>query len=304
MPGPDHRPTSARRKEPARGKELGRFLRSHREQIPPSAVGLPETPRRRTPGLRREEVATLAGVGLAWYSWLEQGRVNASKQVLDAIARALRLDGASYRYMLILAGLQPPPADEERHDSLARRLDPLLDQWTNGPAVLLDRRFDFSAWNLAYASVWGDPAELPESRRNLMWYLAADPGARRLVVDWRAYAVAVLHQFRAQTGPIGDDKRVQEVYGLLREDAPDLADWWDCQGVADLTVAELAVRPAGDPVRLTYAALRPVDDPDSLLILQSPADPESQRRLARHMMAGGRPRDLGRGCDERPTASL
>ena len=159
-----------------RRAELAAFLRSRRERITPSDVGLPGGLRRRTPGLRREEVAQLAGVGVTWYTWLEQGRpINASVQVLDAVARTLRLDQTEREHLFRLA--ERP----RRH-----RAAPPTTGWTPGPSVLdaliaaARRRsstaaMTSSAWNATYAAMW-PLIKAEESRRNLLWSASSTPG--------------------------------------------------------------------------------------------------------------------------------
>jgi transcriptional regulator with XRE-family HTH domain len=135
----------------ARRAELGAFLRARRAAVKPGDVGLPEgTSRRRTPGLRREEVAQLAGVGIAWYTWLEQGRVLAtSPQVIDAVARALLLTHEEHAHLRALANL-PPPTRPDRGGVLAASIRRMVDNLSPNPAYVLDRRFDFLTWNDAY----------------------------------------------------------------------------------------------------------------------------------------------------------
>lgn len=274
-------PTPAPTGGSANLKELGAFLRAHRERTSPADVGLPVAGRRRTPGLRREEVAVLSGVGLAWYSWIEQGRVVASKQVLEAIGRTLRLGPAPSRHLLALAGHLPPPEPETDHEAVARRTWPLLEAWPTSPALLLDRHLDITAWNAAYAAVWSDPGDIERSRRNLMWTLVGDPAVRQAAVDWEPLARAVLAQLRTQSAPRMDDERTQELYEILNRDFPELEEWWACRGVADLTTRRIDVRlPDRPELQLTLSAMRPVDDPEALLLLQSPVRPADHDAVA------------------------
>lgn len=267
----------------ANSKELGAFLRAHRERRSPRDVGLPDTGRRRTPGLRREEVAALSGVGLAWYTWLEQGRVIPSRKVLEAVARTLGLNAVSYRHVLALSGLLPPAPDGAGHDEVAARVQCLLDTWENSPAVLLDSRFDITAWNEAYAAVWSDPAAVPAGRRNLMWCVAGSPAFRSTLLDWEPLARAVLAHFRGQTARLAaTDRRTQEIYATLRADFPELAEWWECQGVGDLTARRISVLlPRHGGLDLLFSAMRPVDDPEALIVVQAPVGPADRELVAR-----------------------
>ncbi|MFC8454447.1 helix-turn-helix domain-containing protein [Kitasatospora sp. NPDC057223] len=268
---------------PPAGPELGAFLRAHRELLKPADVGLVSSSRRRTPGLRREEVASLSGVGLAWYTWLEQGRVTASRQVLEAVARALRLDAAGLRHALRLAGYHESggPPEDGRAGRLLAAVQPVLDSWPASPAVLLDRYFDLLGWNAAWSALWGPPEAVPADRRNLMWLMAVDRRLRSVLHDWEPLAMNVFQHFRAQAGPSLADPRTGEVYRHLDEDAPELSHWWGCHSVAELTVRTVTAEPPGaGPVRLTLSTFHPVDDPTGLVLLFTPASAEDRARMA------------------------
>ncbi|KQV05547.1 MULTISPECIES: helix-turn-helix transcriptional regulator [unclassified Kitasatospora] len=265
---------------PLVSQELGAFLRAHREQLKPADVGLRSTARRRTPGLRREEVASLSGVGLAWYTWLEQGRVTASRQVLEAVTRALQLDAAGLRHAMRLAGYHEPAGPTPADGGLAAAVQPVLDSWPLSPAVLLDRHFDLLGWNAPWSALWGPPEAVPADRRNLMWLMAADQRLRTVLHDWEPLAMNVFQHFRAQAGPALADPRTGEVYRHLDEDAPELRHWWGCHSVAELTARAVLVEPAGiGPVRLTLSSFHPVDDPSALVLLFTPAGAEDRVRM-------------------------
>ncbi|MFF7457882.1 helix-turn-helix transcriptional regulator [Kitasatospora sp. NPDC008115] len=266
---------------PLASQELGAFLRAHREQLKPADVGLLSTARRRTPGLRREEVASLSGVGLAWYTWLEQGRVTASRQVLEAVTRALRLDAAGLRHAMRLAGYHEPAAPADGAAArLAGAVQPVLDSWPASPAVLLDHHFDLLGWNAAWAALWGPPEAVPADRRNLMWLMAADRRLRGVLHDWEPLAMNVFQHFRAQAGPALADPRTGELYRRLDQDAPELRHWWGCHSVAELTARTVTVEPAGvGPVRLSLSSFHPVDDPSALVLLFTPVAAEDRSRM-------------------------
>ncbi|MFF4379932.1 helix-turn-helix transcriptional regulator [Kitasatospora sp. NPDC001547] len=268
---------------PPTGRELGAFLRAHRELLKPADVGLTATTRRRTPGLRREEVASLSGVGLAWYTWIEQGRVAASRQVLEAIARVLKLDDAGLRHALRLAGFHEPAPDAgpEGTDRITGAIQHVLDSWPTSPAVLLDRHFDLRGWNAAWAALWGSPEFVPADRRNLMWVMAADRRVRAVLRDWEPLAMNVFQHFRAQAGAALAEARTGEVYRHLDEDAPELRHWWGCHSVAELTVRTVTVEPAGlGPVRMALSSFHPVDDPSATVLLFTPSGAADRARMA------------------------
>lgn len=277
---------------PVPSPELGAFLRAHRELLKPADVGLGSTARRRTPGLRREEVASLSGVGLAWYTWLEQGRVTASRQVLGAVARALRLDAPGLRHAMRLAGYHEPVAPEDDgRDGLASAVQPVLDSWPASPAVLLDRYFDLLGWNAAWSALWGSPETVPADRRNLMWLMVADSRLRTVLHDWEPLAKNVFQHFRSQAGTALADARTGEVYRRLEEDAPELRHWWGCHSVAELTARAVTVEPAGTGrIELSLSSFHPVDDPSALVLLFTPRTAADRTRMA--------------GLSERPLRSV
>src|SRR6185312_7117883 len=166
----------------SRRDELRAFLRSRRARLSPAEVGLPDTGgRRRTPGLRREELAALAGVGVSWYTWLEQGRdINPSPEVLDSLARALRLDPAERRTLFALARTELPLADDAasdpEHDGDVSQLIGLVDSMHPNPAYLLGPMTRILAWNRAASAVLGSPEHLAADRRYLLWWLMVEPG--------------------------------------------------------------------------------------------------------------------------------
>lgn len=265
-----------------RQRELAAFLRSRRSRLKPMDVGLPEgSGRRRTPGLRREEVAQLSGVGLTWYTWLEQGRdIPASRQVVLALSRALRLSDDDRRHLFVLADLSPPPQGEPgRVDPAVQRM---LDCLVPHPAYLLDERFDLVAWNAAQAALWLDPAVVPPAERNLVWLLFTDPGVRRLLVDWSGAARSLLGQFRAAAGQNAGDLRFAELADGLRRASPEFAEWWDGYPVAEFDVGVNRLdHPLAGRLDLDLLHLRLIEHPTLTVVLQTPVGPADAAALAR-----------------------
>ncbi len=187
---------------PAVRRELGTFLRTRRERLTPDQVDLPATGRRRTPGLRREEVAVLAGVGVTWYTWLEQGRqINVSTQVLTAVGRALHLDDTEKRHLERLAGLRteaaaPPALDE----SLLAAYQPVLDKLDPYPACLQTKVFDVVAYNLSYRFLFTDVDQIPPAERNCALQFFTDADWRSRYVDDDIVATRMVAQLRAVAG--------------------------------------------------------------------------------------------------------
>src|ERR687886_1245639 len=180
----------------SRRSELADFLRDRRARVTPGSVGLPADGRRRTPGLRREEVAQLAGVGLSWYTWLEQGRdIRPSAQVLDALARVLRLDAAERAHLFHLARVELPlPAGDYAREA-PPELAELVACLAPNPAYLLGPRTDVLAWNAAATAMLGTPTRAPDGRQNLLWWLFTTELRSE---QQRATARNTLARFRAE----------------------------------------------------------------------------------------------------------
>ncbi len=263
--------------------QLADFLRSRRARLTPADVGLPgdsEPGRRRTPGLRREEVAELSGVGVTWYTWLEQGRkITASPQVVDALARALRLSADEHRHLRELAGLAAaPPASG---DDAQARLQRLVDAAAPNAASVYDIHFDYLAWNEPYRRIRHDPAELPAGRRNLLWMMFTEAENRARMTTWDRAARALLSQFRAAAGRHPDDPRFAELTAALTEASPQFRDWWAQYPVRYFRPAKIRVRhPQAGWITLELFQLRLEDDPGQLMVVQVPADPASRDRVA------------------------
>lgn len=180
-----------------RRHELAEFLRNRRERITPEQVGLVRGPRRRTPGLRREEVARLSSVGVTWYTWLEQARdIQVSVQVLDAVARALLLDGSEREHLFALAGsLDPAPLSV--CPSVTPAVRAMLDQLGHIPACIQNSRYDIVAYNATYGQLLGDLDGTRPEDRNCMWLAFTDPQWRESVVDLPSTHRIMAAKFRA-----------------------------------------------------------------------------------------------------------
>jgi len=267
---------------PTRRTELAAFLRAQRARLTPADAGLPDgsaSGRRRTPGLRREEVAQLSGVGVTWYTWLEQGRdISASGQVVDALARALLLGPDQHRHLRELAGL-PPPDLPGPAGGLLPRLQLLADAAAPSPASVYDSHFDYLVWNQPYARVRHDPATLPPNRRNMIWMMFTDPGNRARMAGWQSAARAVLSQFRTAYGRRPDDPRFTELITALTQASPQFRDWWAEYPVRYFRPATIAIKhPQAGLIALQMFQLRLADQPDLVMVIQVPAN---QTYLAR-----------------------
>ncbi|NUT48568.1 MAG: helix-turn-helix domain-containing protein [Saccharothrix sp.] len=264
-----------------RKRELGAFLRARRERLKPQDVGLVASGRRRTPGLRREEVAQLSGVGLTWYTWLEQGRdIPSSRQVIEALATALRLDDDDRDHIFELAGLRAaePRSPDRALPALVQRV---LDNLMPNPAYVFDQRLDILAWNAAQAELWMDPGAVDPAERNLLWLIFTDPLVRTLLVDWESAAGSVLGQFRAAAGRNSADHRYAEIADRLRAASPEFGRRWDSYPVAEFDVEVNRLdHPRVGRIDLDLLHLRLVEHPTLTVVLQTPVGPVDSARLA------------------------
>ncbi len=268
--------------EAPRHAELAAFLRARRAALQPEDVGLLVPPgRRNTPGLRREEITQLSGVSVTWYTWLEQGRdVTTTVHVIDALARALRLDREAHRHLRYLAGL-PLPEPDQMPEGATPDLDRLLDLLSPAPACVFGPRFDFVAWNDTFATIW-DPASLPPDRCNLMWLTFADPTHRRTWVDWDARSRTLLGEFRAAYGQHSGDARFAELVEALSEVSAEFRSWWSHYDVRQSITGPLVIRHRGiGTIRLDVTELRVGAYPSLTLAVQVPVGPSDRKKLAR-----------------------
>ncbi|APD11435.1 transcriptional regulator [Pandoraea vervacti] len=233
-------PTHSSQADDARQRRaLGDFLRAHRERLTPAAVGLPPMGRRRTPGLRREEVAQLCGLSSTWYTWIEQAReVSISAGALAAVAGALRLSRAERAYLFDLAGKRDPGRGAEPLPHHATAQVQAAVAAVAAPAYALDRCWDVLAWNEAAADLfrgWLDvpPASGTTGTKNLLRYIFLDAGARALIQDWERRARRVVAEFRAECSAYLDDTPVRALTDALQRESPVFASLWSQQDVVE-----------------------------------------------------------------------
>jgi transcriptional regulator with XRE-family HTH domain len=206
--------------------ELGAFLRSRRERITPEQVGLPVGRRRRTPGLRREELAQLSGVGVTWYTWLEQGRpINVSSQVISGIARTLRLDPVEIDHIKRLAGV-PNQATLRADDVVEDDVKAMLDDFATVPAAIMNGRYDVLAFNTVFGRLFPALVAEPCGRRNLIWELFTRPACCNSFHEWKAETPRVVGALRATYARnVGDPLWAAFIDELL-EASPEFSTAW------------------------------------------------------------------------------
>lgn len=211
--------------------DLSEFLRSCRERLKPADAGMPEGGRRRTPGLRREEVAALAGVGVTWYTWLEQGRdIGVSATFLDKLARVLKLDASERRYLYLLT-LQRPPAEPGKTWCVVPQvIHRLMGDLTSRPAYVINLRWDVLAWNTAADRVFHFSRHAPE-RRNLLWMIFVDRPTQALFDPWNDQALRMLSHFRRDFVKAMQEPDICALIQELETVSPDFRLWWQQQDI-------------------------------------------------------------------------
>ena len=267
-------------------QELGAFLRARRAALRPEDVGLPQGVNpRRTPGLRREELAQLAGISVSWYTRLEQGKdVQLSAKAAARVAQALQLTTAQHEYLLALArgdplGVQPPPSEP-----VSMTLRDVLDAQGDNPAYLVDARLNLLAWNRAAIGVFGlaeDLAAAPEQERNLLWLIFTDD-ARMWLVDRERHAKLLVAQFRDASRHLVNDPWYGRFVERLQQRSQEFADWWSRHDVERVQETQKVIEhPAVGRLTLRQTVLQVVDDSRALyLILYTPApDTDTAEKL-------------------------
>lgn len=270
----------------ARDTRLGEFLQARRAQVSPDAAGVASFGRRRVPGLRREELAALAGVSVDYYVRLEQGRAaHPSAEVLDAIARALQLEEVERRHLHDLAA---PPATRRRgaapeHVTPGLRL--LVAQLDDIPAIVLGRRMDVLAWNPLAAALMGDPSRLPADHRNMARIMLLEPGSRELYVEWERHARETVGYLRHCAGRHPDDPGIASLVGELSVKSKQFARWWADHLVREKSAGTKRFRhPVVGELTLAYETLVPPGSPDQALVTYT-AEPGSESETALRLLA-------------------
>ncbi|HEY8547638.1 MAG TPA: helix-turn-helix domain-containing protein [Acidimicrobiales bacterium] len=277
-----------------RRRELGEFLRSRRERLAPEAVGLPPGGRRRTPGLRREEVAMLAGISVDYLVRLEQGReTNPSNDVLAALARALRLDDDERLHLGLLGKLgqrHPALCPSKEEAELPETILAMLDGMARQPAFVMDDATEIEAWNTAYERLMGPTGVLDSRPPNLMRYTFLDERSRALYADWEAIAREQVGNLRQAAFACTEDPTLIEMVGELSMKSPDFARLWAEHEVSQKTRGEKhLVHPVVGDLRLRFEVLLIPDNLGRRIVVYSPVDATSAEGLDRLLDAARAP---------------
>ncbi|MFJ4830356.1 helix-turn-helix transcriptional regulator [Streptomyces sp. NPDC088747] len=264
--------------------ELGEFLRSRRERLRPDEVGLPTTGRRRTPGLRREELALLAGISATWYTYLEQGRqIRASEQVLTALARALRLERHEHDHLLQFAGHLRADDVEER-ESLTADVAAVPMLLGPNPAYIIGGNYDVLSHNPAADQLFSGLVTEEERPANFVRWTFLEPAARHVVVDWEREARGLLARLRVLAARHPRDPRYSRLVDELQDGSPEARDWWSQYDVqARHSGRKRLRRPGRGPVEYAYTAFHLAEQPEQTLVVYlESTDPASSADAGRH----------------------
>lgn len=220
--------------EDFRYKELADFLKTRRAKISPSDVGLSSDSRRRTPGLRREEVAQLAGIGLTWYTWLEQGRnIHVSNQVIESLSRVLMLDKQERVHLYRLADQPLPQEVPEGLNAVSPILQHVLDSLTLCPSFIADQHWNVLAWNKAASFILGDFTKMSGIHRNVVWGMFTEEYYKRLYLHWDLHARSLLGRFRSSCGKYIEDHWFIKLIEDLKAISPEFSMWWPLHDISD-----------------------------------------------------------------------
>jgi transcriptional regulator with XRE-family HTH domain len=276
--------------ERERRQALADFLRTRRARLSPADVGLPPGLRRRTPGLRREEVAELANIGTSWYVWLEQGRdVHPSAPVLESLAQALRLTLNERRHLFLLAGQPLPPHASPSEESASPALQQMLDDLNPTPAYAVGRRWDYLAWNKAADALFAISEASSRYARNLVWRLFTSPTMRERP-NWEQIACSTLAEFRTANARYPGDRWFEELIEDLKQVSPDFCRWWPHHDVRSaLDGHKVIEHPALGHLEFEHITLQVLSTPDVRIMIYTPLA-ETRTKLERFLETGTAPR--------------
>jgi transcriptional regulator with XRE-family HTH domain len=259
---------------------LGAYLRDRRTKLDPATFGY-SLRRRRTPGLRREEVAQRANVSATWYTWLEQGRGGApSSEVLDRIARALMLTEVEREHLFLLGLGRPPEVRYQAIEGVTPRLQRVLDSLELSPAVVKTSTWDVVAWNRAASLVMKDYGSLPVEQRNILRLMFCDPQVRAAQPDWESVARFVVAAFRADAARAGASRSVQALVDELSRSSPAFAAMWRDNDVRTYGEGTKYIKHArAGLIGLEYSAFSVDGRPELGMVIYTPATPRDVDRI-------------------------
>jgi transcriptional regulator with XRE-family HTH domain len=266
-----------------RPHELAEFLRSRRARVSPEQVGLPRGTRRRTPGLRREEVAQLAGVSREWYTWLEQARdIHVSVQLLESLTKALQLDANERAHLFLLALSQPPPVEVFTPPTLSPTLQHLLNQLGTSPACVVDARSNVVAWNKAFELIFDNYDTPIERERNLIWRLFSKP-SEKIGEEWEQLLRVYVAQFRVEYGRFINDPWWTNQIDELNRISPKFRELWARHDVLNVTEGQKTMHhPEVGELSFDFIFLRTTDGSDLRILIHTPrANTDTAQKVER-----------------------
>ena len=265
---------------------LGAYLRDRRAKLDPAAFGL-SSARRRTPGLRREEVAQRANISPTWYTWLEQGRGGApSAHVLERIARALLLTDVEREHLFLIGLGRPPEVRYRSSEGVTPRLQRLLDALEVSPALVRTATWDVVAWNRAAAAVLFDYGSLPQGRRNMLRIIFGDPRVRAAQYDWESAARFVVAAFRMDATRAGAAAEVKALVDELCRLSPEFEALWREHDVISHGEGVKHLRhPVLGAIGFEYSAFAVDGRPDLSLVVYNPATAADAEKIRAHLEA-------------------
>lgn len=258
--------------ETHRYKELGNFLKTRRAKISPLEVGFSSNGRRRTPGLRREEVASLAGIGLTWYTWLEQGRsIKVSSEVLESLARVLMLDNQERIHLYTLAR-QVPPVDVHLYQgNVNPMLQHVLDNLILSPSFIMDSRWNIVLWNKAANVVFGNFNNINVNERNMVYMMFNNDNYKQLFIDWKFHAQGMLARFRSTTVEYVDDPWFAKFIEDMKEKNDEFNLWWSKHDVQRNSEFQKKINhPIAGKMVFDFCSFDVSDSPSLKLIVNTP----------------------------------
>jgi transcriptional regulator with XRE-family HTH domain len=260
--------------------QLGAYLKDRRARLDPAAFGFPPE-RRRTPGLRREEVAQRAYISPTWYTWLEQGRGGApSADVLDRIARALMLTDVEREHLFLLGLGRPPDVRYRKDEGVTPRLQRLLDALDLSPAIIKTATWDVVAWNRAATVILTDYASLPPEQRNILRIVFLDPRVRAAQYDWESVARFVVGAFRVDAARAGAAEEVEPLVNELCRLSPEFKALWRDNDVRSHGEAVKQIRhPVLGLIGFEYSAFAVDGRPDLSMVIYNPATPADADKI-------------------------
>ncbi|QDE41322.1 helix-turn-helix domain-containing protein [Luteibacter pinisoli] len=258
------------------GNPLGSFLRDRRARLDPATFGF-AAGRRRTPGLRREEVAQRAHISPTWYTWLEQGRGGApSAEVLNRLASGLMLTEPEREHMFILALGHPPELRYREPESISPRLQRVLDAMPTSPAILRTATWDVVAWNRPAAALLTDYSKLPREKRNILRMMFSDQRVRAAQDDWLRVAQFVVASFRADAARAGATAEITQLVDELSLSSPEFAALWRNNDIASHGDGLKKLHhPVLGPIELEFSTFAVEGRPDLTLMVYNPSTPET-----------------------------